>query len=321
MTPMQFQQLQQSAGLAVKQSREALAAVQNMGGENAAIRQEMQRMAQNAQQLQQALSRVEVSTRVGDPSIQRIENIPGRRIPFDLLVDIPVPANSTQVQQGTITISQEGPFVAVARCATLLSAYEFQVIEPGEAQSATFQGRSFGRYRPIHSAWDLNDGQPRTQVFQGGLVFPGTGAPYIASPSNSSSFRTMEGDFRIDFRNAGSSFPRQNLEVPSTFWTKAINEPWDLGALDFFERGEVLQFNVLPLHANNPAFGNISSFAGANSEYPFIDSQYDAVEGIDDQIQQLQEDDPDPVTRLPNAILTIGFSGYRIVQPAGAGPY
>lgn len=320
MNQIQLNQLMQSAGLAIKQSRDALDAAGSLQGQMSGMRGELARLAQNAQDLSGALQRVQVSSRSGDPSIQRVENIPGRRIPFDLLVDIPIGANVTSVQQGTITISQEGPFVAVARYAAYLSTYEFQVRDPeNPGPAATFQGRSFGRYRLIHSAWDLNDGQPYSEVTQV-VGFPGTGAPHVASPSNQSPFRSMGQDFRILFENAGSSFPRSNLEVPSAFWTKAINSPFNLGALDVFERGEVLQFKVLPLHPNNPPFGNTFGFSAPNPAFPFVDSGYDAVEGVSDP-SLAAAGDADPVNRVPNGILTIGFHGYRIVQPAGAGPY
>jgi hypothetical protein len=317
---MNLQALAQSASFGAAQARQNLAALQKMGADHDTLKQELAQMSGQFGKLRDAISRVEIQKSGGDPSIQRVENIPGRRVPFDMLVDIALPANSTAVTQGTITVSQEGIFVATSRMATLLSSFEFSVTPVGGGAAAAFQGRSYGRYRPIHSAWDLNDGQPHTQVNQAGLAFPGTGAPHIISPANSSPFRTMEGDFRIRFENAGGSFPRSNLEVPSTFWTKNIVEPFDLGALDVFERGEVMQFRIAPQHANNPGFGNLTGFA-ANPNFPFIGSQWDAVEGIDDSIQELGTQTTDPVTRVPNAILTIGFHGYRIIQGAGAGQY
>lgn len=315
---MDLNQLMQSAGVAVKQSRDALAIAQHAANGYDGLRSEVARLAQNAEDLRSAMSRVQMRG-ADSPDIQRIENIPGRRIPFDLLVDIPINAQQTSVVQGTITISQEGPFVAVARYATFLSAFSYQVRNPVNGSIATFNGRSFGRYRPIHSAWDLNDGQPYTQLVMAAPP-PGSGAPHVISPANASPFRTMEPDFRIKFENAGSSFPRSNIEVPSSFWTTSINEPFKLGALDFFERGEVLTIKVLPLHPNNPAFGNLSGYGAPNPAYPFLDSGWDAIEGINDE-NNAAAGDIDPVTRVQNGILTIGFHGYRIVQPAGAGPY
>jgi hypothetical protein len=134
----------------------------------------------------------------------------------------------------------------------------------------------------------------------------------------------MEFDGRIIVENAGSSYPRQNISVPSSFWTPQINAPQELGALDFFERGEVITFRVQPNHVNNPAAGNVDGNAifGADG-WPFLQGQYDRQEGIctpgaftfdDDTLVRLEVD---PIQRLPDGILTIGFSGYRILQPVG----
>lgn len=281
-------------------------------------REEIRRLVQDTAVLKEAMTKMEAS-RSGNPKIQYVENIPGRRVPFDALVDIPIGAGVTATQQGTITISQEGPFVAVARFVALQSQMQFQRTDPVTGATLTFMGRSFGRYRPTHSVWDLSDGRPVDQVSMV-TAFPGTGAPQVISPSNESPWRSMEGDFRILFVEAGSSYPRSNIEVPSPFWTTQLNSPFQLGALDVFERGEVLTFKILPTHENNPPFGNISGFGAPNTNYPFTPSGWDAVEGISDP-NDAAALATDPITRLPNAIMTIGFHGYRIIQPAGGGPY
>jgi hypothetical protein len=263
---------------------------------------------------------VQQGNRERTPNLMYIENIPGRRVPFDMLVNILIGANDNGVKQGTILVSQEGPFVAVSRVATFISQLQLQRIDPVSGAKANFFGRSFGRYRPIHSAWDLMDGMPRQEAQQQ-QAFPGTGAPHILSPSNGSPFRTMEADYSIQFLNAGSSFPRSNIPVPSSFWTPQVNAPFALGALDVFERGETMQFNVLPQHVNNPSYGNIQSFAGGGAgSFPFLASGWDYIEGINDEADAAAGS-TDPITRLPDGILTIGFHGYRIVQPPGSGPY
>jgi|SRR5215471_2475303 len=293
---------------------QALQALENVRAQNMDLRNQLVAQATSLRELAGAVSKVQVYG--GDnPDIQRIENIPGRRVPFDYLVDIPIGPQITSVQQGTITISQEGPFVAVARFATFLSQFEFEQTD-AVGNRTRFNGRSFGRYRPIHSAWDLNDGQIVSEVTQS-VPFPGTGDAHVASPSNKSPFRSMETDMRIKFENAGSSYPRSNIEVPSTFWTRSIVDPFELGALDFFERGEVLSFKVLPLHPNNPAFGNVFGFGAPNVLFPFPDSQWDTVEGILDP--NVANVTADPIVRAPSGILTIGFHGYRIIQTPGAG--
>jgi hypothetical protein len=281
------------------------------------------------------------------PGVIRIEDIPGRRVPYMMLVDIPIGSNVTSKRQASVTISQEGPFVAVKRTATFQSAFEFQTTNPETQARGRFAGRSYGRYRPIHSAWDANDSQHNSYgdstawwLAQSMLPLP-DGSPMpsgtLGMPSNMSSFRTMEFDGRITVINAGSSYPRQNLSVPSSMWSYSINEPWTLGALDFFERGEVLTIEVQPNHVNNPPAGNVDGSAifpnvaglGTAQGWPFVEGQYDAHEGIatpgasviQEEIQEelrlpelLQDDSVD---RLPEGILTIGWCGYRIIQPIG----
>lgn len=255
----------------------------------------------------------------GPPNIQYIENIPGRRVPFDMLVRVPIGSGINSMQPGSILVSQDGPFVAVSRMAIFISQFQLQRTDPESGAKAQFFGRSYGRQRPIHSVRDFNDGLPRQEVQQA-MPFPGTGGPHILSPSNGSPFRTMEADYTIQFLNAGSSFPRSNIEVPSSFWTDQDNRPFELGALDVFERGETLTFNVQPLHVNNPSYGNIQSFASGNPAFPFLASGWDYIEGINDQ-SDADAGSTDPITRLADGLLYIGFHGYRIIQPAGSGPY
>jgi hypothetical protein len=272
-----------------------------------------------------------------DPGTERIENIPGRRVPFDMLVDIPIGPDVTSVREQSFTVSQEGPFVAVKRVMAFQSALEFQVVEQRTGQRADFVGRSFGRYRPIHSACDVNDSQHNAVAdtarwFNDWLtaLAPGAAMPaaVLGLPSSMSSFRTMEFDGRVTVINAGSSYPRQRIEVPTTFWTTDTVSPQDLGALDFFERGETITLSVLPNHVNNPPAGNVSDAlvfpAAAVSGFPFLNGQYDAHEGIatpggmtvnaDDLVDTIEND---VVQRLPAGIVTIGYIGYRIIQSPG----
>lgn len=301
-----FAKLAQVANYAAGEARRALQENAKLAAQNAALIQDMTA-------LRAALAQVQV-TGGRQPDIQRIENIPGRRIPMDMLVEIPIGANVTAMQPGTITIPQNGPFVAVARTATFLSQYAFQQTIDGV--QTTFNGRSYGRYRPIHSAWDLNDGQFISEISQP-IVAPGAGAPYVASPSNAASFRSMQGDFKILLQDQGSSFRRSNISVPSSMWVKGINNPFELGALDFWERGTLMSFSVEPQHVSNPAFGNVFGFGAPNNLFPFAQSQWDTIEGISDP--NTADVTEDPIVRAPNGILVLGFHGYMIVQPAGAG--
>ena len=165
--------------------------------------------------------------------------------------------------------------------------------------------------------WDTMDGHLPADVVRL-IAFPGTGAPSYASPSNHSPYRSMEFDGRIEERALSNSFPRSNISVPSCFWTTQINSPFELGALDFYGRSDVIEFRVTPTHINNPNFGNLSGY-GAGGVFPFLDSQYDHHEGINDQENPIVvAGDPDPVQRLPQGIIIIGLHGYRIIQPPGA---
>lgn len=306
-----LQRLIQSANFAAQSAREAKDGMVAQG-------RMLAELTKNAQQLSQTMAQVAMQRTGGNPSLQYVENIPGRRVPFDLLVNIQIGSDISAEQQGSVTINQDGPFIAVARYAFFLSQYSVQYINPSNGNRTIFNGRSFGRWRPVHSAWDLNDGIPRSEVVQA-VPSPGTGAPHIISPSNASSFRSMQPDFSIRTENAGFAYPRSNEPVPSAAWTKQINSPFGLAALDVFERGEVITYRVQPQHTNNPAYGNVQSFTGPGDAWPFLASQYDAVEGISDPV--LDGVESDPVTRLANGILVIGFHGYKVIQPPGAGPY
>jgi len=313
MTQYDIRAIQEAANFAAAQSR---ANANGIAAQNRVLAE----LAKNSQQLAQTMAQVSAQRTGGNPDLQYVENIPGRRIPFDELVAINVGANIMSELQGSITINQDGPFVAVSRYAFFVSQMSFQYRDPTSGVATTFSGRSFGRQRPIHSAWDLYDGVPRSEVVQA-VPAPGTGAPHIISPSNASSWRTMQPDFLFRMENEGTAYPRSNIPVPSAGWTKQINSPFNLGALDVFERSEVITFRVQPLHPNNPSYGNVQSFTGPGSNWPFLASQFDAVEGIDDEIVNDDEVVADPVTRLPSGILYIGLHGYKIIQPPGAGPY
>jgi len=310
--------IERSASYAAGAARQALDIAQKNAAADAAMLRQMTELVKNGQDLARTVAQLSAQRTGGNPSLQYIENIPGRRVPFDALVSIPIGATLTSEVQSSFTVNQDGPFVAVCRQAIFLSQYQFQYTDPETGTPTTFNGRSYGRWRPVHSAYDLYDGQARSEVFQA-VAAPGAGAPHIISPSNTSSWRSMQPDFSIRLENEGTAYPRSNMPVPSPFWTKQINSPFNLGALDFFERGEVVTFRVQQQHPSNPAYGNVQAFTGPGSVWPFLASQYDAVEGINDEVQA--DVTTDPVTRLPNGFLIVGLHGYKIIQPPGAGPY
>jgi hypothetical protein len=272
--------------------------------------------------------------------IRRIEDIPGARVPYVLLAEIPIDTDSTTRLQQSVPISQEGPFVAVRRVATFVSSHAFQVTDPTTEQVARFSGRSNGRYRPVSSSWDIFDAMGgRTDSaafylrrlldsgFVAGDIMPSAA---LALPTNQSGFRTMEMDFTVRVVLESSQMARQNQEIPSSIWVSGINDPTSLGALDFFARNESVTFEIQPNHVNNPPFGNVDGLTifpnSAATGWPFTDGQYDAHEGIatpecsdisaaDDDIPDLIADDP--IERSASGILIVGFEGYKIVQPIG----
>jgi len=281
------------------------------------------------------------------PNMRYIEDIPGRRVPYVLVIDIPIAADLTSATEQTFPISQEGPFVAVRRMATFQSSLEAQTVDPVSQDVVSFSGRSYGRYRPVHSVCDQMDSQHNTVSdtalwYLNALTNPGeaVGAALpgavLGMPSSMSSFRTMEFDGRIAVEASGSQYPRQNRNIPSAFWAGECNSPWTLGALDFFERSEVISVKVTPNHVNNPPAGNVDGdrvfplrtapVAGTGG-YPFLDGQYDAHEGIGTVapatigaiVPPLRAAllATDSVTRVPNGILTVAWEGYRIMQPPG----
>lgn len=315
--PSILNSLQQQVNAANARSRAAEQQLINIDGRNQQLVQMMERQSRDLQQLGDALSRVKGQSggeALTPDHIRYIEQIPGRRLPFDVSVAIPIGANVTSDQQRSVPISMDGPFVAVRRQAAFLSNYAFSYTDPQTLQAVGFQGRSFGRWRPIHSMWDVNDASASIINPTAGAPLPGTGEPIYASASNFSGFRTMEFDGYVKFENQGSAYPRQNIPIPTAWYTEQINSPYDLAALDFFEKNEVLAWTVTPTHPNNPSYGNVSGYAVGGS-FPFLASQYDVHEGVNDP--QLRNITSDPVTRLPDGLLIISFHGYRIIQPPG----
>lgn len=355
------------------------------------LRQHQEYMSQMARELaetrgaQKALSGLSIEKVAGEKPRKRnapmckawggqgyvsVDEIPGRVIPQDFLVDIPIAAGEVNEQPGNILVTMEGPFVATARVAIYRSDYTFRYQSDNGSVSA-FNGRSNGRFRPISSNSDIMDAirafeQP--SMYQPSFIgavydsatpaivpvdnplgvglhstdqtnlipnFPGSGRPLNPSPLAMSAFRTMSFDALIAVEVAGANFPRQNIRVPSAFWTKNFGEPVELGALDVFEPGDSVTVKVTPTHPSNPAYGNVRSLAHGGSDYtysnvtgqaannpfpagpfPFIAGQYDGHEGINDEtLTSDSSTTSDRVTRAENGVLTIGYMGYRIVQP------
>lgn len=296
--------LSQNANAAAKMARDALA----VQGQLKSIAD--QQKAISAAILSGApLSGVPASggNQTGRPDIKYIESIPGRRVPYDLIVKIPVSSTETTPLTGQVVLSTDGPFVAVARYCVFLSAYQFQV--QTVSATATFNGRSYGRFRPISSVLDIMDAAGGfTQPI--GPASPGTGLTSLVSSNQHSPFRTMEFDGLIEV-TTGSDRKRQNEQVPTSLWAQGFNGVSQLPVLDYIERADTVTFKVQPTHAQNPAAGNIQSIVGA---LPYLTSQYDGHEGIGYTTAVADPTTPDTIVRNADGILYIGYFGFKILE-------
>ncbi len=266
--------------------------------------------------------------------VLRLEDIPGRRRPFIYTVEIPIGVNLTSQVSQSFTISQDGPFIATRRMCTFLSLHSFAYTDPQTNAQVTFNGRSNGRFRPITSACDIVDSQHHVRADTGYWLYNSLAANKTQNIplgmqsmiSDMSSFRTMEFDGYIELKNTGSALARQNRPIPTTFWTSQCCAGVELGALDFFERGEAVEVTVQPTHPNNPPYGNVNdgNVWVLSTGFPFLDGQYDVHEGIvtPGAINTVANNptvflSADPITRLPEGILIVALEGYRIDQPPG----
>ena len=266
-----------------------------------------------------------------------VEDIPGGRIPYIYLVEIPIQSGDPNTREGLITVSMNAPFVVERRWCTFLSAHEFQFTDEESGAIVKFPGRSYGRYRPAHSASDINDSIHNaiagTVAWLGTVPAAGGVMPagVLALPSAASSFRTMEFDGVIEMEDAGSNWGRQNRPAPTAFWSAENNGPVPWSCLDFFERGSAITIRVKPNHLSNPPAGNVTGAAvfpnaAAIDGYPFADGQYDPHEGIATReavtVGAEGEGDytpieTDPIQRLPDGYFIAALEGFRIAQPTG----
>jgi hypothetical protein len=256
----------------------------------------------------------------GPADLTYIESLPGRRVPFDIIVSIPIPANQTAPITQPYTLSTDGAFVATKRYAIFVSAYTFQVTV--ERAATRYNGRSYGRQRPISSHLDLMDAQQGWNDFwpyeDPDAFGCGQGAtPPLASipsrPSSRSPFRTMEGDFYIQLSN--TVYPRQNTKVPSGLWAQGFDGVTPLSVQDYFAKAETINFEIEPMHPSNPEYGNVQSILGS---MPYLAGQFDGHEGVHYPNGWVCLDaQADSIARNPAGWLIVGLQGYRIIEPPG----
>jgi hypothetical protein len=331
MIDSQFQQWMQNIQNMISGANAgARRAIEAAAQSQAEVQQLRDTHAQHAQQLQYlngVMQNLKISksgtgasgdspAQVGRPDMLAIEEIPGRRVPYDLTVQIAVPNAQTSPLQGTYTISMDGPFVAVARYATFISTHTFQVTDETNVQRYT--GRSWGRQRPISSVTDLMDAM--NGWFDGDVNAlsgdcsddDGPETAVLSRPTNRSPFRTMGFDGWIQVKS--SVYPRQNQQVPTSLWAPGFNQLLQLPVLDYWEKGEVIEFDVSPLHTNNPSAGNVQTLFGS---MPYLAGQYDGHEGVMYPSWECGRSVADTITRSPDGVLVLGFMGFRILQPPG----
>ena len=246
-------------------------------------------------------------TRAG---LKNVDAIPGRRVAFDMIVSIPVAADSAGPYEQSMYVTPDGYFVATHRYAAFLSAYVFQVTGEGN-ETATFNGRSNGRYRPIHSACDLLDAQGGWND-PVGAADPGDGTVQVEHQTNRSGFRTMQFDGTVEVVVRDSDYRRQNNAVPTALWAPGFTGIQELPVPDVFKPGTTVDFSINANHTNNPAAGNIQNVVGA---LPYLDGQFDGHEGIA-YTAAVQAETADAITRRPDGVFICGYFGYRILAPS-----
>jgi len=168
-------------------------------------------------------------------------DIPGKHIPFDFLVDIPIKDGVTDAVPGNLYVTMEGPFVAVARMAIVRSAMTFQYTPPGQrgGTAARFQGRSYGRFRPVHSAADINDAMQtwaQPSMYQPaylGAVLDSTGPTVIpvANPMGVNGLSGADGlSLSPDLTNMIPNFPGNGRPINVSPVTMASSRSMTLDA-------------------------------------------------------------------------------------------
>jgi hypothetical protein len=255
------------------------------------------------------------SAQIGRPDMLTIEEIPGRRVPYDLTVQIGIPDAQVSPLTGSVPLSMDGPFVAVARYATFISSYTFQVT--ADRNTERYTGRTWGRQRPISSTLDLMDAvagwvDGLTSELDGSCPASAPLPAVTSRPASRSPGRSMVFDGYIEI--SSSTYPRQNQQVPTSLWAPGFNQMLQLPVLDYWEKGETIEIKIEPLHQNNPAGGNIQALLGS---MPYLAGQFDGQEGVMPPVWECTPGQSDVIARRPAGVLVLGVLGYKILQPPG----
>lgn len=320
-----IQQVDLKANAAHKGLRDMASVVQQARGDVQAVQQAHGEMGQQLGQLMGMMQGMKVGSgsgksgpspnQIGRPDMLAIDEIPGRRVPWDLTMQIAVPDQATGPLTATYPLSMDGPFVAVARYATFISSYTFQVSQ--ESGSPRYTGRTWGRQRPISSVLDLMDAMGWADGLgietDGDCAEGGPPMTAVASrPVSRSPGRSMVFDGYVQIKN--STYPRQNQQVPTSLWAPGWDQMVQLPVLDYWEKGDSIEVELEPMHVNNPMAGNIQALLGS---MPFLGGQFDGQEGIMYPSWQCTPGQSDTIQRRPSGVFVLGFLGFKILQPPG----
>lgn len=186
-----------------------------MGQSNALMSQNQALLGEHTD-LKNKLTKLEQEFALEKGTVQAryIEDIPGKRVPYlyGVNVEFATAATAPARTTGTITVSQDGPFVAVDIWCT------WRVTLTGDA--------NIGRFFPVSS------GDPHSGVV---LV--------VAGAANDT-FRDDMVDFLIDFTDAGADRQLQNIPIPGHLFQDRplrLNVPW------FLERNSAVTVGVTQL--------------------------------------------------------------------------
>jgi len=147
-----------------------------------------------------------------------IEQIPGRRVPYKAVIDLPIPANSGSKVDGTYNVSQDGPFIL-----TGIGLFYKRVNPPAPAPADPFAG-AWGYATAADSR--LLDTHPAEG-------FLGLDQPHVTS-----------GGLQIIDR--GSDRQWQNKEIPSSLFSGQAGGIYVEPVACLFERDSVIEASFTP---------------------------------------------------------------------------
>lgn len=235
--------------------------------------------------------------------IKYIEDIPGKRVPYWMSVQIPMPIPVQPGPLGAVSnfaiggqelsavqnVSMDGPFVCTSYMAAFMAkTYSLGPTEarPSDEPAGTEVYTPLtGRFRPVASTND---------DFSGAYIGPASPIGITAV----STFRPGEVDFLWQISDQGTDRSRQNMPLPSRFLYSEVDRPLYLPVSDFFERGSTIKVSATPTR-----------------DLGTIEMAYVPYNGV-------QDGGGEPITGEDNnrrvfaigGVLTFSLVGYKILQ-------